>query len=74
MNFLLGLFVEMGLSSKGDSRPNADCIWLEPVGDHSTDPFVAQDVFQHDVVRTPAKSMCSCFDWNTDPFCPVHGE
>jgi len=19
-------------------------------------------------------SMCSCFGWDTDPFCPVHGE
>ena len=24
--------------------------------------------------RTVSKSMCSCFGWDTDPFCPEHGE
>ena len=28
---------------------------------------------QQSVVRTPRRSRCSCFGWDTDPFCVVHG-
>jgi len=35
---------------------------------------LTQTAREQSVVRTPPKSMCSCFGWDTDPFCPVHGE
>ena len=29
---------------------------------------------QQSVVRTPRQSRCSCFGWDIDPFCVVHGD
>lgn len=53
MSFILGLLVGLGLSSK-DNRPNVGGIWLETVGDHSTNPFAAQDIaFQQSFGRLP---------------------
>ena len=59
MSFLLGLLIGMGLSSKSSGRQNVGGIWLEPVGDHSTDPFATQDQqsFEPDTSRTEVLSL-----------------
>ena len=56
MSFILGLLVGLGLSSKGN-RPNVGGIWFDPVGDHSTDPFAAQDIaFQQSFAPDSSKA------------------
>jgi len=63
MSFLLGLFIGMGLSSKG-SRPNVGGIQfmtVEEAMSHkgSPDPFDAQDAFQQKMHLTLGESPAS---------------
>ncbi len=59
MGFLLGLLVG-NLFSKGSNHPNVGGIFLEPLGDHSTNPFAAQDAFLNSMygikVKLPLKT------------------
>ena len=44
MSFILGLFISLGLSSKNSGSSHGGVIFLPTLGDHSTDPFAAQDI------------------------------
>ena len=59
MSFLIGLFIGLGLSSKG-SRPSVGIQFMtvEEAMSHkdSLDPFAAQDAFQQSAARTALRA------------------